>query len=202
MQVNIISDTVQEFNGERFYMSGKYFSHHNRRLHRIVYAYHHGKIPKGKCVHHKDHDRSNNKIDNLDIMGGREHTSYHSKLQDHTAWQEAMHKGANKWHGSPAGLAWHKKHYEECKGVLHQNIKRICLFCGNDFMGRSYAKYCSKSCASKYRYRKIKRDVPAICVFCGKDFFTFKIQPADHCSRSCAIKHVRRMRKERESSFQ
>ena len=47
MQVSRISDTIQEFAGERFYLCGLYFQRKGNRLHREVWKYHRGEIPKG-----------------------------------------------------------------------------------------------------------------------------------------------------------
>lgn len=37
-------------------------------VHRLVYIWHHGKIPKDYQIDHKDHDRSNNRIENLQLL--------------------------------------------------------------------------------------------------------------------------------------
>lgn len=77
MQVSKISDTIQEFAGERFYLCGLYFQRKGKRLHREVWKYHRGEIPKGFHVHHKDGDRSNNQIENLLLVEKSEHLSMH-----------------------------------------------------------------------------------------------------------------------------
>ena len=46
---------------------------HNKKsyyfwVHRIVWAYHHGKIPEGKVINHIDGKKSNNRIDNLQAV--------------------------------------------------------------------------------------------------------------------------------------
>jgi len=46
--------------------------------HNVVWEEHHGAIPAGMQVHHKDHDKKNNKIDNLEIMTPLEHKREHS----------------------------------------------------------------------------------------------------------------------------
>ncbi|RJP34735.1 MAG: HNH endonuclease [Candidatus Omnitrophota bacterium] len=42
-------------------------------MHRDVYEYYYGEIPDGYDVHHKDGDRSNNDIGNLEIYTKSEH---------------------------------------------------------------------------------------------------------------------------------
>ena len=52
MDVQVISSTVQRFNGVSYYLCGKYFQRRGVRLHRMVWEYHNGKIPQGYHVHH------------------------------------------------------------------------------------------------------------------------------------------------------
>ena len=68
MEVKVISNTVQKFNGESYYLCGQYFQRKGKRLHRTVWEFHNGTIPKGYHVHHKDGNRSNNAIENLTLM--------------------------------------------------------------------------------------------------------------------------------------
>lgn len=77
MNAQKISETIQKFNGESYYLCGSYYQRKGRRLHRTVWEYHNGDIPKGYHVHHIDGDRSNNQIDNLVLMLGSEHLSAH-----------------------------------------------------------------------------------------------------------------------------
>ena len=47
---------------------------HERSLHRDVWEFHNGKIPAGHHIHHKDEDKSNNSIDNLECIDGGKHS--------------------------------------------------------------------------------------------------------------------------------
>jgi hypothetical protein len=42
-------------------------------MHRVVWEHYNGKIPKGHDIHHKDHDKENNIIDNLELYTKAEH---------------------------------------------------------------------------------------------------------------------------------
>ena len=77
--ITVISDTIQEFNGERFYLCGSYFQHHGMRLHRMIWEYYNGPIPEGYHVHYIDKNRSNNEIENLALMTGAEHARLHMR---------------------------------------------------------------------------------------------------------------------------
>ena len=48
-------------------------------LHRLIYEDHYGEIPKGYIVHHKNGNKLDNSIDNLELMTLEEHTIHHSK---------------------------------------------------------------------------------------------------------------------------
>jgi predicted nucleic acid-binding Zn ribbon protein len=68
------------FEGRTYYRmpSGYYNDGSNRYLHRDIWASVHGPIPEGYDIHHKDFDRGNNSIENLQIVLVREHRLLHS----------------------------------------------------------------------------------------------------------------------------
>lgn len=65
------------FNGHRYTMrnNGYYGKTRGGRtlLHRDVWELYNGPIQNGYDIHHKDHDRTNNGIDNLELMSKSEH---------------------------------------------------------------------------------------------------------------------------------
>lgn len=52
-------------------------------LHRHVWEDAHGQIPEGYHIHHRDQNKSNNALDNLELLEGRRHLSLHKKGQKH-----------------------------------------------------------------------------------------------------------------------
>lgn len=46
-------------------------------LHRLIWEYHNHKIPEGYVVHHRDFNKNNNKIANLELMSSADHKAYH-----------------------------------------------------------------------------------------------------------------------------
>lgn len=44
--------------------------------HRVIWVWHNGAIPEGLVVNHKDYNRANNHIDNLELMTQRENNEY------------------------------------------------------------------------------------------------------------------------------
>lgn len=72
---------VQFFDGEPYYRNarGHFWSHKlHRFIHRAVWESVNGPIPDGHIVHHIDHDKTNNNVDNLTLMRPGDHTSYHN----------------------------------------------------------------------------------------------------------------------------
>lgn len=53
-------------------------------LHRYTWEKYNGKIPTGYLIHHKDNDRLNNEIKNLEIMEKSAHNSLHNKGRHRT----------------------------------------------------------------------------------------------------------------------
>ena len=48
-------------------------------LYRLIWIYHYGEIPVGKTVDHKDHDKANNRIENLRLATRSEQNKYQRK---------------------------------------------------------------------------------------------------------------------------
>lgn len=64
------SDRIRRFNG--YLLLGPHF------LHRLIYTMAHGFIPEGYVVHHLDHSKTNNDIDNLIAVPEAVHQAIHS----------------------------------------------------------------------------------------------------------------------------
>lgn len=65
------------FNGEKFTLrnNGYYGKTYGNRelMHRVVWKFHNGDIPEGYDIHHKDRNKKNNSIENLEIYEKAEH---------------------------------------------------------------------------------------------------------------------------------
>lgn len=191
----VISSTIQEFLGRRYYRCGRYFQDAGKRLHRAVWEHHRGQIPKGLDVHHKDEDRHNNRIGNLELMSRSKHMEHHMKSEDRRASaREAIKiasKSAAEWHGSDEGRAWHKLHWEDVRDKLFRKVAATCVVCGTGYEATdngSEQKYCSKNCKAKDRYRSGIDNEERSCAFCGQTFSVNKYYKTQTCSKSCAAK--------------
>lgn len=164
MRVNIVSPTIQEFNGERFYLCGRYFQHKGKRLHRTVWEHHNGDVPVGYEVHHIDGDTTNNDIENLRMMKNEDHQRYHmSEPERVMKSREDIKKAgqaANVWHGSEDGFKFHSRLAKQYWGNAPMR-NYTCTFCGKPFQtrhvyGRSENHFCHQNCRASYRRKRIK----------------------------------------------
>ena len=90
----MVSDTIQEFEGIRYYRCGRYFQRKGVRLHRVVYERHNGSIPQGCHIHHVDDDPRNNALDNLALLLRSIILAHHGKRSHISA---AARSAARQW---------------------------------------------------------------------------------------------------------
>ena len=169
----MINETTQEFMGRRYWRcGGRYFSRPKGTttkrgrarkgekrtqprgrsfLHRDVWEAAHGSIPAIHHVHHRDHDRSNNSLGNLQLMDRSEHLASHWTDEMRAEQAKRIVKyavpAARAWHASPEGLAWHsengKRSYAKRKAIV-----KTCQRCGKRYKTkhRGISKYCHQNC--------------------------------------------------------
>lgn len=69
-----------QFNNHKYGKYGEYWKRTDRKanlLHRDVWDHYNGPIPKGLQIHHKDGNKENNEITNLELMRLDAHTKIH-----------------------------------------------------------------------------------------------------------------------------
>ncbi len=161
MQVLTETSTKQVFNGEPFYLCGNYFQHQGKRLHRTVWAFFHGEIPPGHDVHHINGDRTDNRLENLQLLPEHDHRSHHGKQLTHLDRAiKAAQDAAKAWHGSEAGLAFHRKLGKKIWEGRESELYR-CTQCGREFASKHrYAKegnrFCHNNCKAAFRRTKVR----------------------------------------------
>lgn len=198
---------IVEFNGKEYERSanGRYYFEKNTKykerthctqLHRAVWEYYNGEIPKGYQIHHKDGNIDNNDISNLECVSAREHLSYHSKknwqnkeyrerMADQMRGNSERQQKCKEWHRSEEGRKWHR---EQAKRSILKNKfreERICEWCGKQYTAKmGAAKYCSVQCQRKAcNYRKEQK-----CIKCGKEFHSTTAK-RKYCSIECRKKY-------------
>ena len=172
-----------------------------KRMHRYVWEFYNGEIPKTYQIHHKDGDKSNNDIANLELIQSGEHQRLHGENlteEERQKKRENMEKKARPaaiaWHKSEAGREWHRQHAKETL-LIREPKEKVCEFCGKSYSTIQYAsRFCSNKCKSANR-RKDKADtVIKKCEICGKEFETNKYSGTVTCSRSCANVYMHKMK--------
>lgn len=179
-----------------YYLSSGTINGKRKRLHIYVWERENGTIPKGYHIHHKDHNKDNNSIENLEMLTAEEHTQRHveeitdeqRKRSSENVVKYAVPK-AKEWHKSESGKEWHLCHYEETKEKLHQKSEFVCEFCGISFTAEITGKnrFCSNNCKSAYRRKSGVDNVERECKYCGDKFITNKYSKAVRC-KACKSK--------------
>lgn len=195
---------IAEFNGKRYVrdeVTGYYLRHDSAgtgsRLHRDVWEYYNCEIPKGYEVHHKDHNKGNNDIENLQLLKKSAHSKLHraemteeQKENMRKRLEEKARPAASEWHKSEEGRKWHseqqKKIWEDKKPMRY-----ICDNCGKEFettnaYSEQQNKFCSNACKSAYRRKTGADNVEKVCEHCGKTFISNKYLKRRYCCKSCA----------------
>lgn len=138
-----MSSKYQYFNGLKFTRDDKTGYYLNstirKRMHRYVWEFYNGPIPKGYDIHHKDENKANNDISNLEMIRKGKHQADHAK----------------KWHGSKEGIEWHK---EQIRRNPIKEKEFVCQCCKKKYISKPNGRnrFCSEKCKAKY-YRMEKR---------------------------------------------
>jgi hypothetical protein len=126
-----------------------------------VWEFFNGEIPENHHIHHKDKDKSNNSIDNLELLSASEHSKHHAKENEWVGSEsnknqlrEAGKKSA-EWHASKAGIEWHSKHGKK-SWENRELATKNCIVCNTEFKTPfpTRAKFCCRRC--KYQASKDK----------------------------------------------
>jgi hypothetical protein len=164
------------------------------QYHREIYKRHHGPIPDGYHVHHKDDDPFNNDPSNLVALSPPEHFAEHADevLERNRGPRQQAHLAdvrhlASEWHRSDEGRAWHREHgartWED-----REHVEYTCVTCGTKFLSRNPrgAKHCSKQCIEKDHRDANTYKVRVPCPLCGTEFWQnkYRVKP-ETCGRTC-----------------
>ena len=106
-----------------FKSHGGYAKERKAYLHREVWKKFTGEIPKGFQIHHKDGNKENNEIENLECLSSKEHAKRHPREYDLEHLQK-IGELAKEWHKSKKGRAWHSIHGKQIWNKTVQQFSR------------------------------------------------------------------------------
>ena len=163
--------------------------HYPMRAHVYVWISHNGEVPKGYHVHHKDENKANNDISNLELLSTEEHLSLHG-LERAEQSRENIIKNvipkAAEWHRSKAAKQMHKDHYSNnTKDIWLAPVTLKCEFCGKEYQTvhakRSHSRFCSNKCKAAARRASGVDNIEKTCQSCGKIYIANKYQHTTFC---------------------
>lgn len=220
--VEVIDENHQRFNGIVYSSSPAtrgYFQT-ARPLHRSVWQYYCGNIPKGCEIHHIDKNPANNDISNLQLLTKEEHKSLHryskrgvkhrrGKFICINCGQEYEANLTGGWGNKFCSRKCDYEYHARLEGKVpyeNRKVTSTCLHCGKTFEHyRSLrGKYCSPECAHAATKGVKKVDYPIKnCAWCGKEFQTNAFtRDQTCCSKSCAGFLRESQRRAEKSSMQ
>lgn len=170
------------------------------RLHCFVWRTEHGQIPSGYHIHHKDGNKNNNEISNLEMLSSSDHERLHGQLLTEEEREKRRKNivllgvpAAVKWHKSAAGHEWHVEHGKKC--AKERAIKQYrCVYCGNEFQskytyGKNQNTFCSNNCKAAYRRKSGVDNEKRVCRICGREYQANKYTNTSRCPACRSSKH-------------
>lgn len=93
---------LNQYDGHRVYIDGEYpaiYLHgKNVHVHKLEWTKYHGEIPKGNVIHHKDENKLNWDISNLELLSRKDHLEHHRKShrRGHLKGDNSPHRKLSK----------------------------------------------------------------------------------------------------------
>ena len=210
-------DKIAYFNGYKFikddktnyYLSSGKIEGQRKRLHRYIWEYYNGNIPKGYDIHHKDHNKKNNNIDNLELLSFAEHKEKHIKEMSEEL-KERLRNNINtkarpkaiEWHKSEKSKKFHQEQYKKSLGLI-QPQEYKCEVCGTIYnaIPKKINRFCSNKCKSRWRRNSGIDNEERKCEICGMPFLCNKYSKMTKCY-NCTPKRYKQQRKKIEDKMQ
>lgn len=189
---------MKSWEGKKGVFKRGYFHSGHKIFHRELWISVNGPIPKGHVIHHKDGNRMNNSIENLQCMSHSEHSRLHARerKEELSLNMKNRSEDLHKWHKSEKGKKIMRERSK--KQWINLPLKTFsCAHCNNDFQSKynREVKFCSDNCVMKARRKSGIDNVERRCIICLNPFFIDKYQKTVTCSKPCRAKHIGNLRR-------
>lgn len=169
-------------------------------LHREIWKTHHGEIPKGFHIHHKDGNPLNNAIENFECLSALEHRKKHADELGMTIseyYKYVKSKGVS-WNKTIEGRNFKS---QQAKNIWKNRrpIPMICRFCNKSFSKHSTRglknEFCSQNCTKRHGFMTGEYAIEKQCIECSNIFKCRPDKPRLTCSKACqSIQHTKMMK--------
>jgi hypothetical protein len=184
---------MKRFDAKNLSIHKGYLRYKRKYCHRLIWEEDVGPIPEGFDVHHKDGNKLNNLLNNLECISKSDHMRLHA-IEGREKRSSRMKKNSVKVH------AWLKT--EKGKKFLSDKAKKqfemrpkkeySCEVCSVVFTSKHTlpVKYCSDNCVMKARRLRNEDMEERHCIICSNPFIINKYQKTKTCSKPCRAKHI------------
>ena len=178
-------------NSYSFHKDGYY--KRTQSLHRRIWEDAHGEIPEDHHIHHKDGNKENNSLENLECISQHDHHSMHFSSEKQIKHLHSQREKAALWHRSEKGRKFHS-HNAKTHWQKREPIERECIICNLKFQTKNFTgtKYCSQKCRTKSGY--LARIVTIQCHICSHIFKAEKGK-SKTCSPKCSAQLASKTRR-------
>ena len=165
-----------------------YLRYKRKYCHRLIWEQDIGPIPEGYDIHHKDGNKLNNLLENLECLSKADHMRLHAN-ETREKRSKCMSDNSEKvhaWLKTPKGKKFlSKKAKKQFADRLFKTF--ICEICQKQFKTKSNKQvmYCSGNCVTKARRLSGVDNITRQCVICCKPFVINKYQKTVTCTYEC-----------------
>lgn len=159
------------------------------RAHVWVWKHHYGCLKKGFHIHHKDGNKSNNDIENLEMISAHDHLSLHMNTEENKRRARELvniiRPLTKEWHASEEGRKWHTENGIKC-WEERKPFEIVCKQCGRISITKTYhQEFCSNSCKSKWRRLNKIDNEDRQCPVCNCTYSRNKYSKVKTCGKKC-----------------
>lgn len=184
---------MKRFNVKHLSIHKGYLRFKRKYCHRIIWEEDVGEIPDGFDIHHKDGNKLNNLLENLQCLSKSDHMRLHAE-ESRKKRSECMKKNSvnvHLWLSTKKGKKFlsdkAKKQWDEMPIRTF-----VCEQCKKEFQTKfnRHVKYCGDNCVMAARRKSKVDDEERVCIICSATFIINRYQKTVTCSKPCRAKHI------------